>query len=127
MAPFPCSSRCSQIAGRLAIQIGAYFLQNQHGGSGVLLGGIPGTLPGPCRRGGRRQNSGAHAVQLAVGMGARVTVLDLDTRKLEAIDMEYRGRSSPSCPTWRISSRASLTPDLLVGAVLIPRPRPRPS
>jgi alanine dehydrogenase len=109
----------SQIAGRLAIQIGAYFLQTQHGGSGVLLGGIPGNLPGHVVVVGAG-NSGAHAVQMAAGMGARVTVLDLDTRKLEAIDMEYRGRvvtlqSNPANLEQTVADA-----DLLVGAVLIP-------
>ena len=65
-------------------------------------------------------NSGAHAVQMAVGMGARVTVLDLDTRKLEALDTEYRGRvvmlmSNPA----NIESEVA-DADLLIGAVLIP-------
>src|SRR5882757_7255166 len=91
---FPLLKPMSQIAGRLSIQVGAYFLQSQHGGSGVLLGGIPGTMPGHVVVVGAG-NSGAHAVQMAAGMGARVTVLDLDTRKLEALDTEYRGRPSP--------------------------------
>jgi alanine dehydrogenase len=116
---FPLLKPMSQIAGRLSIQIGAYFLQSQHGGSGVLLGGIPGTMPGHVVVVGAG-NSGAHAVQMAVGMGARVTVLDLDTRKLEALDMEYRGRvvtlmSNPA----NIESEVA-DADLLIGAVLIP-------
>src|SRR5476649_2336218 len=65
-------------------------------------------------------NSGAHAVQMAAGMGARVTVLDLDTRKLEAVDMEYRGRvvtlmSNPANVEQQVADA-----DLLIGAVLIP-------
>jgi alanine dehydrogenase len=116
---FPLLKPMSQIAGRLSIQIGAYFLQSQHGGSGVLLGGIPGTAPGHVVVVGAG-NSGAHAVQMAVGMGARVTVLDLDTRKLEALDSEYRGRvvtlmSNPA----NIESEVA-DADLLIGAVLIP-------
>ncbi len=116
---FPLLKPMSQIAGRLSIQIGAYFLQSQHGGSGVLLGGIPGTMPGHVVVVGAG-NSGAHAVQMAVGMGARVTVLDLDTRKLEALDTEYRGRvvtlmSNPA----NIASEVA-DADLLIGAVLIP-------
>lgn len=116
---FPLLKPMSQIAGRLSIQIGAYFLQSQHGGSGVLLGGIPGTMPGHVVVVGAG-NSGAHAVQMAVGMGARVTVLDLDTRKLEALDTEYRGRvvtlmSNPA----NIESEVA-DADLLIGAVLIP-------
>jgi alanine dehydrogenase len=116
---FPLLKPMSQIAGRLSIQIGAYFLQSQHGGSGVLLGGIPGTMPGHVVVVGAG-NSGAHAVQMAAGMGARVTVLDLDTRKLEALDAEYRGRvitlmSNPANIAHEVANA-----DLLIGAVLIP-------
>ncbi len=116
---FPLLKPMSQIAGRLSIQIGAYFLQSQHGGSGVLLGGVPGTMPGHVVVVGAG-NSGAHAVQMAVGMGARVTVLDLDTRKLEALDIEYRGRvvtllSNPANIDAEVADA-----DLLIGAVLIP-------
>jgi alanine dehydrogenase len=116
---FPLLKPMSQIAGRLAIQIGAYFLQSQHGGSGVLLGGIPGTLPGHVVVVGAG-NSGAHAVQMAAGMGARVTVLDLDTRKLEALDIEYRGRIVTLMSNPANIETAVADADLLVGAVLIP-------
>ena len=116
---FPLLKPMSQIAGRLAIQVGAYFLQSQHGGSGVLLGGIPGTLPGHVVVVGAG-NSGAHAVQMAVGMGARVTVLDLDTRKLEALDMEYRGRAVTLMSNPANLEHTIADADLLVGAVLIP-------
>jgi len=116
---FPLLKPMSQIAGRLSIQIGAYFLQSQHGGSGTLLGGVPGTMPGHVVVVGAG-NSGAHAVQMAVGMGARVTVLDLDTRRLEALDIEYRGRvvtlmSNPANIEYAVAEA-----DLLIGAVLIP-------
>ncbi|MCF7761708.1 MAG: alanine dehydrogenase [Cephaloticoccus sp.] len=116
---YPLLKPMSQIAGRLSIQIGAYRLQSQLGGSGVLLGGIPGTMPGHVVVIGAG-NSGAHAVQMAAGMGARVTVLDLDMRKLEALDIEYRGRvvtlmSNPANIEAEVSDA-----DLLIGAVLIP-------
>lgn len=116
---FPLLKPMSQIAGRLSIQIGAYFLQSQLGGSGVLLGGIPGTAPGHVVVVGAG-NSGAHAVRMAAGMGARVTVLDLDTRKLEILDQEYRGKvitlmSNPANIEAEVADA-----DLLVGAVLIP-------
>jgi alanine dehydrogenase len=116
---YPLLKPMSQIAGRLSIQIGAYFLQSQHGGSGVLLGGIPGTMPGHVVVVGAG-NSGAHAVQMAVGMGARVTVLDLDTRKLEALDMEYRGRVVTLMSNPANIEHAVADADLLIGAVLIP-------
>jgi alanine dehydrogenase len=116
---FPLLKPMSQIAGRLAIQVGAYFLQSQHGGSGVLLGGIPGTLPGHVVVVGAG-NSGAHAVQMAAGMGARVTVLDLDTRKLELLDSEYRGRVVTLMSNPANLENCVADADLLVGAVLIP-------
>lgn len=116
---FPLLKPMSQIAGRLSIQIGAYFLQSQHGGSGVLLGGIPGTMPGHVVVVGAG-NSGAHAVQMAAGMGARVTVLDLDTRKLEALDTEYRGRVVTLMSNPANIEAAVADADLLIGAVLIP-------
>jgi alanine dehydrogenase len=116
---FPLLKPMSQVAGRLAIQVGAYFLQSQHGGSGVLLGGIPGTLPGHVVVVGAG-NSGAHAVQMAAGMGARVTVLDLDTRKLESLDSEYRGRVVTLMSNLANLESCVADADLLVGAVLIP-------
>jgi alanine dehydrogenase len=116
---FPLLKPMSQIAGRLAIQIGAYFLQSQHGGSGVLLGGIPGTLPGHVVVVGAG-NSGAHAVQMGVGMGARVTALDLDPRKLEILDVDYRGRVVTLMANPANLEQAVADADLLVGAVLIP-------
>lgn len=116
---YPLLKPMSQIAGRLSIQIGAYFLQSQHGGSGVLLGGIPGTMPGHVVVVGAG-NSGAHAVQMAVGMGARVTVLDLDPRRLEILDAEYRGRVVTLMSNPANIKTAVADADLLVGAVLIP-------
>ena len=116
---FPLLKPMSQIAGRLSIQVGAYFLQSQHGGSGVLLGGIPGTMPGHVVVVGAG-NSGAHAVQMAAGMGARVTVLDLDTRKLETLDTEYRGRVVTLMSNPANIEHAVADADLLIGAVLIP-------
>src|SRR5690606_25345066 len=119
---FPLLKPMSQIAGRLSIQIGAHCLQSQLGGSGVLLGGIPGTMPGHVVVIGAG-NSGAHAVQMAVGLGARVTVLDLDMRKLEALDAEYRGRVVTLMSNPANIEMAVADADLLIGAVLIPAAR----
>ncbi len=116
---FPLLKPMSQVAGRLSIQIGAYLLQSQLGGSGMLLGGIPGTMPGHVVVVGAG-NSGAHAVRMAAGMGARVTVLDLDTRKLEALDTEYRGRVVTLMSNPANIEHAVEDADLLIGAVLIP-------
>ncbi|HEY0967065.1 MAG TPA: alanine dehydrogenase [Opitutaceae bacterium] len=118
----PLLKPMSHIAGRLSVQVGAFFLQSQNGGSGVLLGGIPGTLPGHVVVIGAG-NSGAHAVQMAAGMGARVTVLDLDVRKLEALDTEYRGRVVTLHANPGNIEEAVASADLLVGAVLVPAAR----
>lgn len=118
----PLLKPMSQIAGRLSVQIGAYHLQSQLGGSGVLLGGIPGTMPGHVVVLGAG-NSGAHAVQIAVGMGAQVTVLDLDVRKLEALDAKYGGRVVTLMSNPANIEAVVATADLLVGAVLIPAAR----
>jgi alanine dehydrogenase len=118
-AGLPLLKPMSQIAGRLSIQIGAYFLQSQNGGSGVLLGGIPGTMPGRVTIVGAG-NSGANACRMAVGMGARVTILDLDTRKLELLDEEYRGLVVTLVANPGNVEHAVADADLLVGAVLIP-------
>ncbi|HEY0947608.1 MAG TPA: alanine dehydrogenase [Opitutaceae bacterium] len=115
----PLLKPMSQIAGRLSVQIGAFFLQSQNGGSGVLLGGIPGTLPGHVVVIGAG-NSGAHAVQMAAGMGARVTALDLDVRKLEMLDAEYRGRVVTLQANPGNIEESVGKADLLVGAVLVP-------
>lgn len=115
----PLLKPMSQIAGRLSIQIGAYFLQSQNGGSGVLLGGIPGTMPGHVTIIGAG-NSGAHACRMAAGMGAKVTILDLDTRKLELLDEEYRGGVVTLVANPGNIEYAVAQADLLIGAVLIP-------
>jgi alanine dehydrogenase len=115
----PLLKPMSQVAGRLAVQIGAYFLQSRLGGSGVLLGGIPGALPGHVVVVGGGI-SGSHAVQMAVGIGARVTVLDLDNRKLEALDSEYHGRVVTLMSNSANLEHSVADADLLIGAVLIP-------
>ncbi len=118
----PLLKPMSQIAGRLSVQIGAFYLQSQNGGSGVLLGGVPGTLPGHVVVIGAG-NAGAQAVQMAAGMGARVTALDLDVRKLEALDAEYRGRVVTLQANPGNLEEAVAAADLLVGAVLVPAAR----
>ncbi|GAB5558724.1 MAG: alanine dehydrogenase [Synoicihabitans sp.] len=115
----PLLKPMSHIAGRLSIQTGAYFLQTQNGGSGVLLGGIPGTMPGRVAIVGAG-NSGAHACRMAMGMGARVAILDLDARKLEMIDEEYRGGVVTLMANPGNVEMAVADCDLLIGAVLVP-------
>jgi alanine dehydrogenase len=118
----PLLKPMSQIAGRLAVQIGAYFLQSQQGGSGVLLGGVPGTAPGRVAIIGAG-NSGAHACRIALGMGARVTLLDINAVRLEQIDDMYEGRLVTLMSNPGNLERIVPDTDLLIAAVLVPAAR----
>jgi alanine dehydrogenase len=118
----PLLKPMSQIAGRLAVQVAAYFLQSPNGGSGVLLGGVPGTAPGRVTILGAG-NSGAHACHMAAGMGAHVTVLDVDARKLEQLDREYHGRVVTLISNPANVADAVAESDVVIGAVLIPGER----
>jgi len=81
----------SEIAGRMSIQMGATFLEKQNGGSGVLLGGVPGVQPGKVVVIGGGV-VGINAAKTASGMGADVSVLDIDSKRLAEIDLLFQGR-----------------------------------
>jgi alanine dehydrogenase len=115
----PLLKPMSQIAGRLAVQIGAYHLQSQQGGSGVLLGGVPGTAPGRVTILGAG-NSGAHACRIALGMGARVTLLDINAVRLEQIDDMYEGRLITLISNPGNLEKVVAEADMVIGAVLVP-------
>ncbi len=112
----------SQIAGRLATQVGAHLLESRQGGAGLLLGGVPGMAPAHVVVLGAG-NAGAHAARIAAGMGARVTVLDLDSHKLDVLDSEYHGRITPLLANPANIAHAVADADLLIGAVLVPGAR----
>ncbi len=109
----------SEVAGRLAVQIGAHYLERTQGGRGVLLGGVPGVPPGKVVILGAGV-VGTEATRIAVGLGAQVTVLNLDRGRLEALDSLYRGRvvTMASNPAW--IEEAVVGADLVIGAVLVP-------
>ena len=116
----PCLTPMSQIAGRLAIQEGAKYLEKPFGGSGVLLGGVPGVKRGNVVIVGGGGVVGMNACQMAVGIGANVTVLDINPNALAHFDQIFDSKV-----TTLYSSRANLISalkeaDLVVGAVLIP-------
>jgi len=115
----PLLKPMSQVAGRMAIQAGAIALEKAHGGRGVLLGGVPGVAPGKVVVIGGGV-VGLNAAQMAVGLGADVTILDRDIDTLERLDNHFQGRARTI-----YSSTASLSAlvgnaDLVIGAVLIP-------
>jgi alanine dehydrogenase len=115
----PLLAPMSRIAGRLSVQFGAWALQMANAGSGVLLGGVPGVPPGRVLVIGAGA-AGANAVRIAVGMGAEVTVMDVNTAALARLDDLYAGRittcaSSPLALAERVS-----VSDLVIGATLTP-------
>lgn len=115
----PLLAPMSEVAGRMSVQVGAYFLQKPNGGSGVLLGGVPGVAPGKvCVIGAGV--SGANAVEMAVGLGADVTVLDLDPAKLRKMSERFLGRVKTLYANSANTERAVIDSDLVIGAVLVP-------
>ncbi|WP_342659753.1 Alanine dehydrogenase [Rhodococcus ruber] len=115
----PLLAPMSEVAGRLAPQVGAATLLRSGGGRGVLLGGVPGVLPAKVVIIGGGV-SGQHATRIAVGMGAQVTVLDKNPQTLKAIDKEYYGRVRTLVSNSYAIEQECLDADLVIGAVLIP-------
>jgi alanine dehydrogenase len=115
----PLLAPMSRIAGRLSVQVGAWALQMANGGSGVLLGGVPGVAPGRVVVIGAGA-SGANAVQIAAGMGADVTVLDVDLERLAHLDEVYRGRVKTCYSEALAIAEQVAHADLVIGALLVP-------
>jgi alanine dehydrogenase len=114
----PLLEPMSEIAGRMSILVGGFFLAKHNGGSGVLLGGVPGVLPGRVVVVGGG-TSGINAARMAMGMGADVTVLEVDLERMRFLDITLHTAHT------LFSSEAHLadlmpTADLVVGAVLVP-------
>ena len=115
----PLLKPMSQVAGRMSIQAGATALEKANGGRGVLLGGVPGVLPAKVVVIGGG-GVGFNAAQMAVGLGADVTILYRDPEVLERLDSHFEGRARTL-----YSGRAALASevaqaDLVIGAVLVP-------
>ncbi len=119
----PLLAPMSEVAGRLATQVGAYHLmQGEGGGRGVLLGGVPGTPPGKVVVLGGGV-VGTHAAEIAVGMRADVTVLDVSAPRLRELDARFGGRVRTLASSAWTLERELLDADLVVGAVLLPGAR----
>src|SRR5246127_3447695 len=114
----PLLAPMSEVAGRLAPQVGAYHLMRPGGGYGALLGGVPGTRQASVVVIGGGV-SGQHAAQIAVGMGAHVTVLDRNIARLRQIDAIYQGRIQTIAANAYEVEKAVLGADLVIGAVLV--------
>ncbi len=114
----PLLTPMSEVAGRMATQVGAYMLQKYTGGSGVLLGGVPGVRPGKVVIIGGGV-VGMNAAKMAVGLGAQVTILDISKKRLMYIDDVFQGRIATLYSNPYNIAQAVAEADLLVGAVLI--------
>ena len=115
----PLLAPMSEVAGRLAAQVGAYHLMRTHGGRGVLMGGVPGTAPAKVIVIGGGM-AGDNAAAVAMGMGARVTVFDLNINTLRKIDAEYGGSIETRYSSTLELEEAVKDADLVIGAVLVP-------
>lgn len=118
----PVLAPMSEIAGRMSVQIGAHYLEKGHGGKGVLLGGVPGITPGHVVVIGGG-GVGANAAKAALGLGAQVTLLDIDANRLRYLDDVLAGRIQLLMSNPAHIADAVQTADLLIGAVLIPGSR----
>ena len=115
----PLLAPMSEVAGRLAIQAGATALQKANGGRGVLLGGVPGVLPGKVAVIGGGV-VGLNAAKMAVGLGADVTIIDRSIPRLRQLDDIFNGRIHTRYSTVEAIEEECFSADLIVGAVLIP-------
>ncbi|BCD88597.1 alanine dehydrogenase [Pseudomonas solani] len=115
----PLLAPMSEVAGRMSIQAGASCLEKARGGRGVLLGGVPGVAPGKVVVLGAGV-VGSHAVAMAVGMGADVTVLDRSVDALRRLDTLYGNRIVTLCSTHAALREQVLGADLVIGGVLVP-------
>ena len=115
----PLLAPMSEVAGRMAIQAGAVYLEKSKGGMGVLLGGVPGVPAAHVVILGAGV-VGTNALQMAVGLGARVTVLDKNVDRLRQLDLVFGNRIHTVFSTAHSVEVAVLDADLVVGGVLIP-------
>lgn len=115
----PLLAPMSEVAGRLAPQVGAWTLQKANGGRGVLMGGVPGVLPAKVLVIGGGV-VGTHAAKIAAGMGADVTVLDRSVNRLRYLDDVFGGQFKCAYSDASTTMELARHADMIIGAVLIP-------
>lgn len=118
----PLLTPMSEVAGRMATQVGAFYLQKDHGGKGILLGGVTGTKRGKVTIIGGGI-VGTNAAKMAVGLGADVTVLDVNVARLEYLDDVFQGRLTTLYSNVLNIEESVASSDLVIGAVLRPGQR----
>lgn len=114
----PLLTPMSEVAGRMATQIGAYYLQKDHGGKGILLGGVTGVARGKVTVIGGGI-VGVNSAKMAIGLGADVTILDVNRARLEYLDHIFQGRAQTLYSNVQNIEKCVAESDLLVGAVLV--------
>ena len=115
----PCLTPMSEIAGRLSVQEGAKYLERTFGGRGILLSGVPGVERGKIAILGGGV-VGLNALKMAVGIGAEVTILDINTARLAYLDDIFQGKITTLVSNERNIQKIARESDLIIGAVLIP-------
>ena len=115
----PLLAPMSEVAGRMAVQVGAAGLEIRCGGRGVLLGGVPGVMPGKVVILGGGV-VGTNATFIATGMGAKVTVIDLSQPRMAALDFQFQSLITTLYSTADAIESEVLAADLVIGAVLVP-------
>jgi alanine dehydrogenase len=119
MGGLPLLAPMSEVAGRLAPQVGSWTLQKANGGRGVLMGGVPGVLPAKVVVIGGGV-VGTHAAKIAAGMGADVTVLDMSLPRMRYLDDAYSGVFKTNYSSKGNTAELIQSADMVIGAVLIP-------
>jgi alanine dehydrogenase len=114
----PLLTPMSEVAGRMSIQVGATALQKANGGFGVLLGGVPGVAPARVVILGGGV-AGTNATQMAVGLGAQVTVVDRSLKRLRELDVQFGSQIETAYSTTEAVERLVIQAELVIGAVLV--------
>ncbi len=115
----PLLTPMSEVAGRMAVQVGAQYLERQNGGRGLLLGGVPGVAPANVLILGGGV-VGLNAAKMAIGMGARVTIIERNLNRLRHLDDVFHGQVvTLASNSWTVGENVR-TADLVIGSVLIP-------
>ena len=115
----PLLATMSEVAGRMAVQVGAHCLEHEQGGAGILLGGVPGVAPAKVVVLGGGV-SGTNAARMAVGLEASVTIIDKSLQRLKELDLQFGSRATTLFATTDSIEQAVLAADLVIGAVLVP-------
>jgi alanine dehydrogenase len=118
----PLLQPMSEVAGRMATQVAAHYLQKPEGGRGILMGGVPGVRPANVIVIGAG-TVGTHAAQVALGMGANVTLFDVNLDRLRYLDEVMRGRLATQYSNQTNIADAVIHADAVIGAVLVPGAR----